>query len=78
MSVFFINAILSVINLLPIPPLDGSRIWPCAIPGMNPVASGEWTKVCVVVLVVFLSSGAIDKIRGPVLGFLTLPLPASF
>jgi len=75
-SIFFINAILAVINLLPIPPLDGSKIWPCIIPGMKPAVSGKWTKVWLVVLLVFLFSGAMDKILGPVLGFLTSLLPA--
>jgi len=70
MSIFFINAILAVINLLPIPP-----IWPCIIPGMRPTVSGKWTMVWMVVLLVCLFSGVIDKILGPVLGFLTSLLP---
>jgi len=76
MSIFFINAILAVINLLPIPPLDGSKIWPCIIPGMRPTVSGKWTMVWMVVLLVCLFSGVIDKILGPVLGFLESLLPA--
>ncbi len=74
-SVFFINAILACVNLLPIPPLDGSKIWPCIIPGAKPVISGRWTMVWMVVLVVALYTGVIDKILGPVLGFLTSLLP---
>jgi len=75
MSVFFINAILACVNLLPIPPLDGSKIWPCIIPGAKPVISGKWTMVWMAVLVVALYTGAINKILGPVLGFLTSLLP---
>ncbi len=75
MSVFVINAILACINLLPIPPLDGSKIWPCIIPGARPVISGKWTIVWMVVLVVSLYSGVIGKIFGPVLGFLASLLP---
>jgi Zn-dependent protease len=75
-SIFFINAILAVVNLLPIPPLDGSKIWPCVIPGMKPTVSAQWTKVWMVVLLVFLFSGVIDKILGPVLDFLGSLLPA--
>ena len=75
-SIFFINAILAVINLLPIPPLDGSKIWPCIIPGMKPTVSGKWAKIWLVVLLVFLFSGVIGKILGPVLVFLTSLLPA--
>ncbi len=75
MSVFFINAILACVNLLPIPPLDGSKIWPCIIPGAKPVISGKWTMVWMAVLVVALYTGTIDKILGPVWGFLTSLLP---
>jgi Zn-dependent protease len=74
-SIFFVNAILAVVNLLPIPPLDGSKIWPCIIPGLKPAVSAQWTRVWMVVLVVFLFSGAIDKILGPVLGLLYSLLP---
>ncbi|MBA7679427.1 hypothetical protein ES703_87719 [subsurface metagenome] len=78
MSIFYINAILAVINLLPVPPLDGSKIWPCIIPGMKPTVSAKWTRVWMVVLLVCLFTGVIDKILGPVLGFLTSLLPNGF
>lgn len=76
-SIFFINAILAVINLLPIPPLDGSKIWPCIIPGMRPTVSGKWTKIWMVILLVCLFSGVIDKILGPILVLLASLLPAA-
>ncbi len=63
--IFLINAVLAVINFLPIPPLDGSKIWPCVIPGMRPVISGKWSTVWVVVLIIGLYSGAIGKIILP-------------
>jgi len=75
-SIFFINAILAVINLLPIPPLDGSKIWPCIIPGMKPIVSAKWTKVWMVVLLICLFTGVIDRILRPILGFLASLLPA--
>ena len=75
MSIFYINAILAVINLLPVPPLDGSKIWPCIIPGMKPTVSAKWTRVWMVVLIVCLFTGVIDKILVPVLDFLTSLLP---
>jgi Zn-dependent protease len=31
-----INAALAAFNLLPIPPLDGSKIWPCLLPHLKP------------------------------------------
>jgi Zn-dependent protease len=76
-SMFFINAILAVINLLPVPPLDGSKIWPCVIPGMRPTVSGKWTKIWMVALLVLLFSGAIGRILGPVLRFLFSLMPSA-
>ena len=35
-SLLYINVVLAVINLIPIPPLDGSKIWPCLIPRLRP------------------------------------------
>jgi Zn-dependent protease len=75
-SIFYINAILAVINLLPIPPLDGSKIWPCIIPGLKPTVSAKWTKVWMAVLLICLFTGVIDKILGPALDLLTSLLPA--
>ncbi len=77
-SIFFINAILAAVNLIPVPPLDGSKIWPCIIPGMRPTISGRWTRIWFIILVAALWTGAIDKILGPVFKFLTSLLPAGF
>jgi Zn-dependent protease len=65
--IFLINAMLAVFNLVPIPPLDGSRIWPCVIPGMKPVATGKWSLIWTIVLVYILMSGKISGIIHPVL-----------
>ncbi|MHC4573425.1 MAG: site-2 protease family protein [Planctomycetota bacterium] len=75
-SIFLINAILAVVNLLPIPPLDGSKIWPCIIPGAKPAMSARWNKVWVVILLVLFFSGAVEKILVPVLDMLYSLLPA--
>jgi Zn-dependent protease len=75
LSIYYINAILAVVNLLPIPPLDGSKIWPCIIPGMPAVISGKWNMVWMVVLVVVFYTGAIGYVIGPVFAFLTVLLP---
>ena len=77
LSIYYINAILAVVNLLPIPPLDGSKIWPVIIPGMPAVISGKWNMVWMGVLVVMIFTGAIGKIIGPVIGFLASLLPAA-
>jgi Zn-dependent protease len=75
LSVFFMNAILAVINLLPIPPLDGSKIWPCVIPGMRPTVSVKWTNIWTVVLIICVFSGVIDKVMGPIVRALASLLP---
>lgn len=77
MSVFFINAILAVVNLIAIPPLDGSKIWPCVIPGMRPTISRKWAKIWILVLLICLFTGVIGKVIGVVLRFLSLVLPAA-
>jgi hypothetical protein len=70
MSLFMINAILALVNLIPIPPLDGSKIWPCIIPGMRPVVKSRMSQVWLVVLVVALYTGAIGKVLTPGINFL--------
>lgn len=63
---FLINGILAAINMVPIPPLDGSKIWPCLIPGMKPTISRKWSMVWMGVLLVGVFSGRIGKVLGPV------------
>ena len=76
-SIFYINVILAVVNLLPIPPLDGSKIWPCIIPKMKITGSNNWTTLWFAVLLLAFWTGAINKILVPVLGFIKLLLPTS-
>ncbi|HUS91192.1 MAG TPA: site-2 protease family protein [Phycisphaerae bacterium] len=54
-----INAILATLNLLPIPPLDGSKIWPVLIPGLRPDFGGKWQRYSILLLLVLLWTGAI-------------------
>ena len=75
-SVFLINAIMAVFNLLPIPPLDGSKIWPCVIPGMKPITSGKLNMIWMGVLLVALYSGMISKVVGPVIGTAASLMPS--
>ncbi len=74
-SIFIVNSLLATFNLLPIPPLDGSKIWPCLIPGASPQISKKWGRVWLIVLVVCLFTGVIDKVIDPVFGFLFALLP---
>ena len=75
-SIFIINSMLAAFNLLPIPPLDGSKIWPCIIPSLSPAMSPKASRVWMVVFIVAIYSGAIDKVMGPTLRFLFGLLPA--
>jgi len=52
-----INTVLAVINLLPIPPLDGSRIWPLIHPDLVKLFRGKFVVVWVALLVMALTSG---------------------
>lgn len=76
-SIFFVNSLLAVFNLLPIPPLDGSKIWPCIIPGLNPAMSPKAMRIWFVVFIIAISTGAIGKVMGPTMGFLFGLLPAA-
>lgn len=62
LSIFYINAILAVINLLPIPPLDGSKIWPCIIPGFDIAVSEKWSGIWIVILLICVFTGVIGRI----------------
>jgi len=75
LSIFYINAILAVINLLPIPPLDGSKIWPCIIPGFEIAMSEKWGGIWIVILLICVFTGVIDRILTPVMELLGSLLP---
>ncbi|OHB72781.1 MAG: hypothetical protein A2V70_12380 [Planctomycetes bacterium RBG_13_63_9] len=55
-----LNVILATINLIPIPPLDGSKIWPCIVPGVKPAGQARTQLIFVVVLVALLLTGSLN------------------
>lgn len=58
----YINVVLAVINLLPVPPLDGSRIWTVLFPKLRPV-SRRWTNLIIIVFIlIVLRFGLLDRI----------------
>ena len=59
--VALINAILAVLNLLPVPPLDGSKIWPCLIPGLKPAMKLKTTWLFIAILLVLMWTGSLDR-----------------
>lgn len=58
-----INALLAFFNLIPIPPLDGSKIWPCLLPAYKPGKNRKSTWLFIIILIAVLYSGGL---RAPV------------
>lgn len=61
-SVAIINALLAAFNLIPIPPLDGSKIWPCVIPGLKPAGSRRMTWISMMVLLALIWTGSLGPV----------------
>jgi Zn-dependent protease len=78
-SILYINAILAVFNLIPIPPLDGSKIWPCLIPGMRPVWTGKVTWLWIILLVITMKGDVTSKmIISPAINYISNLMPISY
>ncbi len=61
-SAMLVNIILAIINLLPIPPLDGSSFWPAVIPRLRLINPGKFTWVWVVLILALLWLGWLKPI----------------
>lgn len=57
-----INIMLAVLNLIPIPPLDGSKIWPCLIPGAKPTMGNKTTLTFLIVFVILMYTHSLGGI----------------
>jgi tetratricopeptide (TPR) repeat protein len=60
MFIAIINVILATLNLIPVPPLDGSKLWPCVLPGVKPMQRPRTTWLFVIILVVLMYSGSLE------------------
>lgn len=60
--IVMINVLLGVLNLIPIPPLDGSKIWPCLIPGAKPTMSPKATRAFVIVLIIVMTTHSLGGV----------------
>ena len=65
----FINAILGTFNLLPIPPLDGSKIVACLLPGHLAAKFMQLERYGFVILILLAVSGGLGMILSPVSAF---------
>ena len=63
-----INLILALLNLLPIPPLDGSRILSWALPGRWAVYYNQFEQYGFYLLVILLMTNSLGAILGYPLG----------
>ena len=77
MSIFIVNSMLAVFNLLPIPPLDGSKIWPCIIPSLSAAMSPRASRIWLVIFLIAIYSSAVRMVMGPTLNFVINLLPAA-
>jgi Zn-dependent protease len=69
--VIFYNIVLAVFNLLPIPPLDGSRIVDAKLTSAEAVAAyRKFSQYGMAILVGFLFFGGFDRIIAPIVGVL--------
>ncbi len=75
-SLLYINVILAIVNLIPVPPLDGSKIWPCLIPKMRPTYSGKTMWLWIVILIVLMRGDTFGKVIDPVIEFVQGFMPA--
>lgn len=72
-----INVMLATLNLLPIPPLDGSKIWPCVLPKAKAAIQAKNGMFFLVVLVVLFSTHTLDPLLKGALHQVTRLMPSS-
>jgi tetratricopeptide (TPR) repeat protein len=69
------NAILAAFNLIPIPPLDGSKIWPVLLPRVKPSFSASTRWAALILLIVLMFSNALNRPLSAVVGTVARAMP---
>ncbi len=64
-----INLVLGILNLLPIPPLDGSRVVSSVLPAKISFMYNKIENLGFILLIVLMFSGILGKILGPFINF---------
>ena len=64
-----INVVLMVLNLLPMPPLDGGRIAVSLLPNNLAIKLAQVEKYGFAILIALMFTGVLNKIIGPFIGF---------
>lgn len=66
-----INLVLMLLNLLPIPPLDGGRVLAGLLPDRAAMLLGRIEPFGLIIMIVLLATGVLAGILGPLIGFTT-------
>lgn len=61
-----VNVVLAVLNLVPLPPLDGSRVLAAVLPARVGVQLYRFEQAGLILLVVLMATGVLGRVIGPV------------